>query len=124
NTDLEQVLEAFHQAHELRYGHSSPAAPVEFVNLRVATFGKLAGQQQISHTTPDGKAEALAQRSAIFGGTAYETPVYSRDHLGPEFSQPGPMIVEEQSATTVVPPGWQVTVDDNANLILLRDPTS
>ncbi|MFK7955372.1 MAG: hydantoinase/oxoprolinase family protein, partial [Lysobacterales bacterium] len=46
NTDLEQVLEAFHQAHELRYGHSSPAAPVEFVNLRVATFGKLAGQQQ------------------------------------------------------------------------------
>ncbi len=38
NVDLSAVSEAFHAAHLGKYGHSNPAAPVEFVNLRVATM--------------------------------------------------------------------------------------
>ena len=34
---------AFHDAHRVRYGHSTPGAPVEFVNLRVAAMGRIAG---------------------------------------------------------------------------------
>ena len=41
--DLSVVDSAFHDSHRVRYGHSTPGAPVEFVNLRVAGFGSVAG---------------------------------------------------------------------------------
>jgi N-methylhydantoinase A len=40
--DLEAIDAAFHDAHRVRYGHSTPGAPVEFVNLRLAAFGRIA----------------------------------------------------------------------------------
>jgi N-methylhydantoinase A/oxoprolinase/acetone carboxylase beta subunit len=34
----------------------------------------------------------------------------------------GPLIVEEYDATTLVPPGWTLRRDDDANLILEATP--
>src|SRR5262249_4386121 len=40
--DLAEIDAAFHEAHRVRYGHSTPGAPAEFVNLRLAAFGRIA----------------------------------------------------------------------------------
>ena len=40
--DLARLDATFHDAHRVRYGHSTPGAPVEFVNLRLAGFGRIA----------------------------------------------------------------------------------
>ncbi|MFW6183556.1 MAG: hydantoinase/oxoprolinase family protein, partial [Chloroflexota bacterium] len=37
--DPASIVDTFHQAHKRRYGHSTPDAPVEFVNLRLAAMG-------------------------------------------------------------------------------------
>src|SRR5690242_13973139 len=37
-SSLEAIDASFHEAHRVRYGHSTPGAPVEFVNLRIAAM--------------------------------------------------------------------------------------
>jgi len=36
------------------------------------------------------------------------------------FSFAGPAIIEEQSATTIIPDGWTLTVDNDSNLLLTQ----
>ncbi len=120
--DIPQVIENFHDAHKRRYGHSSPEAPVEFVNVRVAAIGavgKFSSTAAIGATDHD--KVILGERDAIFDGAAHMTPVVARDRLGTDYCIDGPVIIEEQSATTVVPPGWQVKVDGQGNILLHRE---
>jgi N-methylhydantoinase A len=119
--DLPAAVNDFHDAHKRRYGHSNRAAPVEFVNLRVATFGAVEKFVQAAGGSSDKRDTlVLGERQAVFDGKAYATPILSRDSLGSGFEQDGPVIVEEQSATTIVPPHWRLVVDDGDNLILSR----
>ena len=39
---LDQIDAEFHEVHRTRYGHATPGAPVEFVNLRLAALGRIA----------------------------------------------------------------------------------
>ena len=120
--DMQQVIENFHDAHRRRYGHSSPGAPVEFVNVRVAAIGavgKYSSSAAIDNTNHDDVI--LGERDAIFDGEAHMTPVVARDRLGTDYTIDGPVIIEEQSATTIVPPGWQVNVDEQGNILLHRE---
>ena len=119
------VIDSFHAAYQRRYGHSSPSADVEFVNLRVAAIGALT-----SHDEPPGSyvradsTPVLGERQAIFQGERYRTPILARYRLSASDQWDGPVIVEEQSATTVVPPGWGVALDEHGNLLLHKRESS
>lgn len=120
--DIPQVIENFHDAHRRRYGHSSPGAPVEFVNVRVAAIGAVTKfSSPTAIDTTDHDTVILGERDAIFDGVAHKTPVVARDRLGTDYTIDGPVIIEEQSATTIVPPGWQVNVDEHGNILLHRE---
>jgi N-methylhydantoinase A len=41
-----------------------------------------------------------------------------RDSLQPGIGIPGPVILDEWTTTTVVPPGWRATRDDLGNVLL------
>ncbi len=70
-------------------------------------------------TDPD--PQPLATVPVRMAGRDHPTPVFARDALPFGFTIPGPAIVIDASATTVVEPGWTLRVDDHANLILDRD---
>lgn len=117
--DLAAVAASFHDAHRARYGHATPAAPVEFVNLRLAAMGRLARGTD-GFEPGDGELIAGA-RPVAFEGDRRETSIVLRQHLPPGAPPfPGPVVVEEETATTVVPPGWQVQTDDLGNLRITR----
>jgi len=119
--DLSTTKSDFHASYQLRYGHSNPAAPVEFVNLRVAALGavnKFAQSNDLPGT--DGEIAAPGARKTVFSGVEHKTSVLSRDSLCAGFSSAGPIIIEEHSATTVVPPDWLVEVDAQGNLLMRR----
>ena len=119
--DLDELRDAFHNTHKQRYGHSNPAAPVEFVNLRVASFGAVERFESREGADGEGRTvEVLAQRQAVFNGEEHTVPVLSRESLPIRFEGEGPAIIEEQSATTIVPPGWRIAVDEGRNIILSR----
>jgi 5-oxoprolinase (ATP-hydrolysing) len=44
--------------------------------------------------------------------------VLARDHLAAGFEGEGPLILEEQTSTVVIEPGWKVRVDGTGNLTL------
>jgi N-methylhydantoinase A len=111
---LEQIAQLFHEAHEARYGHSNPGAPVEFVTARTALLGELerAAPEQIE----PGQSAHPRRREAVFGRRSREAVVVWRDELADELV--GPAIVDEQTATTVVPPGWTLRVGALGTLLL------
>ena len=119
--EIEVMISGFHTAHHRRYGHSSPGASVEFVNLRVAALGALARYGRPRHKPgTDEEAALLGERHVVFDGVRHRTPVFFRDRLPEAFGADGPVIVEERSATTVVPPDWRITLDAQGNLLLRK----
>jgi N-methylhydantoinase A len=119
--DVREIEDSFHRAHDTRYGHSTPGAPVEFVNLRLAALGRL--ERRVLPYTPEahGDDPVTGRRQAIFDGAAYDTPVLWRDwvKLGAEYA--GPLVIEEDSATTIVPPGHHVRLDEWGNIIITAE---
>ncbi len=59
-------------------------------------------------------------RDVIFHGTAVPTKFYRRDRLPTGIALAGPHVIEEETATTVVPPGWISRVDALGNIIITR----
>ena len=119
--DLGEIDDSFHTAHRVRYGHSTPGAPVEFVNLRLAAFGRIAAQAPPFRPLDDELDPSLGSRRIVFDGEAVETSVLLRDRLRPNSEYDGPTVIEEQSSTTVVPPGHTTRVDEFGNLLIRKD---
>jgi N-methylhydantoinase A len=121
DADHAVIIENFNEAHQRRYGHSSPGSPIEFVNIRVAAIGAVNKFDNAPAAQEDDGVDAtLGERDAVFQGQSYVTPVLARDRLREGVVGEGPAIIEEQSATTVVPPGWQIEVDSRGNVLLKR----
>ena len=115
-TDL---IERFHEAHKRRYGYESHENQVELVNLRVVALANLP-RPQLSPARMDGtRAPAPRERRGVyFDGRRLQAGVYDRAALAPGDLLPGPAIVEQLDATTVVWPGQRARVDARRNLIL------
>ena len=56
----------------------------------------------------------------IFEGESHETPALLRDRMQVGAVQLGPLVIEEQTATTVVPPGYSAQVDELGSLVITR----
>jgi N-methylhydantoinase A len=117
---LEGIEHDFHEAHRIRYGHSTPGAPVEFVNLRLAAMGRIGTREAPFQVSAEEHDPLLGRRRVFFAGEAHETAVLLRDHLLPGARHEGPLVIEEESSTTVVPPGYSVDVDDLGNLLVTK----
>jgi N-methylhydantoinase A len=116
---LDELERRFHATHEAAYGYSEPSERTELVTLRLTAVGTVA-KPELSARGPVG-VEPAARRRVCFGGRDYvDATVLERARLGPGAELAGPAIVEERDSTTVVPPGWVVTVDGSGNLILER----
>jgi N-methylhydantoinase A len=111
---------AFRRAHERRYGHAHEG-PAEIVNFRVAAAGAVP-KPVLTRWTVTGSLGAArrAERVVYLGGTELRVPVYARARLPGGVELPGPAIVEEMGATTVVPAGWQARVGGWGELVLGR----
>ncbi len=114
--DLARIEAAFHNSYRVRYGHSTPGAPVEFVNLRVAAMGRLK-RAPMGFVPPDRNQDsALEVRQVVFAGRLRETEIRLRSSMAPGLVHRGPLIIEEETATTVVPPSHQARIDDLGNI--------
>jgi N-methylhydantoinase A len=60
----------------------------------------------------------LAQVEVFMDGAWRSVPLYARDGLLCGHAFAGPAIVAQPDCTTVVPPGFGVTVDGTGNLLI------
>lgn len=118
NPDLVEIESTFHDAHRTRYGHATPGAPVEFVNLRVAGMGRLK-RDVVGFQAPEvGEDPVTGTRQVIFSGRAHDTTILLRRRLSPGARYSGPLVIEEDTATSVIPPGYVADVDTLGNIIV------
>jgi N-methylhydantoinase A len=125
---MNELTESFHEAHETAYGFRANDEPVELVNLRLTTIGKIARPQmrKLDEVGSDASVASKGERPVYFADTAEQTgviatPVYDRSKLPAGAIFDGPAIIEEPDCTTVIHPSWNVTVDEYGNLGIEHD---
>jgi N-methylhydantoinase A len=125
---LATITESFHDAHEMAYGFRANDEPVELVNLRLTTIGKIARPEmrKLGSTSTDASIASKGERAVYFAESSgssgiVQSPVYDRSKLPAGAVFVGPAIIEEPDCTTVIHPEWKVTVDDFGNLGIEQD---
>ena len=112
--DMDAVRKTFDVAYDRQYGHSSPENRVEMANIRMAALGRLARPD--SAPPAQEPAREARTRDVFFSGRPLKTPVLDRNGLEIGDAVAGPAIIEESTATTLVPPGWQATVIEGGHI--------
>jgi N-methylhydantoinase A len=112
NVDLrEDLISEFNKKHKQLYGYSIPSEPLELVNVRLQVISP---RKKITPTPKNnGDNQPKGNREVLFEHGQFTTPIYLRDNLKPGFSQKGPCIIEEETATTVIPPGISYHIDSH-----------
>ena len=94
----------------------SPAGNVKLVNLRTVVVGKRERVRFLSE--PAVEHHEPRRRLVTFVEGTLETPVVPRAALRPGEQWDGPVIVEQQDTTTVVPPSAVVEVHSTGSLLV------
>lgn len=118
---LEAFLAGFAEAHRREYGYAIADRAVEVVNCRVKAVG-LIERPHPRFTGGSGTPAPKSRRQVHFDDMWHDTPVYDRAALAVGAGIAGPAVIDEMSATTVVPAGWTVSVDHAGNLLLETAP--
>ncbi|BAU30931.1 hydantoinase/oxoprolinase family protein [Microcella alkaliphila] len=115
---LESFARRFADMYQDRYGHSTFGAPIEITTLRtraVGSLGQLKNHQLAEATSTEFEHEV---QPVVFEGEPRPTVVVRRSNLARGHQFDGPAVIVEETATTVVPPGYRVTIDELGSLII------
>jgi N-methylhydantoinase A len=110
----------FHEAHQDQYGYAHPESPVEAVTARVLVVAPAPHLPEPRLAAAEGSPPTRSAEVTVSGTTLRADRVRRRD-LRAGHRLGGPVIVQEYSGTTWVPPGWQLQVDPSGNLHLGAD---
>ncbi len=111
---VRNTQQAFHAAHEARYGHAL-SVPVELVNLRVQITAP-----PPTLTLPERTVQETAPQCATVVGFDQPVPLLHRQALSPETVCRGPAILLDPVATTWLAPGWTARQDARGTLHLFK----
>jgi N-methylhydantoinase A len=122
------IIAAFEEVYRRLYERLSQSVPLEIINWRIASSGPIPQVNlqvkqavDVTFSSPTSPIRPLQQsRKAYFPelGGYRDIPVYSRYHLPPGTSLPGPAIVEERESTVVVGSDSRFSIDEQWNLIV------
>lgn len=120
---MSELAKAFSDSFERVYGRANHRVGVEALNWQIQAIGP-----KPSLTTAPAVARAstpaVGERLAYFagGGGWVATPAIPRSTLLPGTQLRGPLLIEEDESTTVIPPETTLTIDDHFNLIIKLEP--
>ncbi len=117
-----RMAAAFEELHRQRFGFVMPGRDlvVEAVSVEAVGASGAVSEPTVSALPEAPDLRPLATVEAIFAGRRLKTPVYNRAALLPGDVIDGPAIVAEDTATTVVEPGWRAEPNARGHLILVR----
>ncbi|MEV5510587.1 hydantoinase B/oxoprolinase family protein [Streptomyces orinoci] len=115
------MTEEFERVHRARYGFTMDK-PLVAEAVSVAATAPAGEPRLETLRRPPGRgAPQPADLVRMFtGGRWREVPLHRREELYPGDTLTGPAIVTEAEATTVVDPGWRLTVGERGHLLLAR----
>jgi N-methylhydantoinase A len=114
-----RLAEAFDKEHERTYGHKAEGDPIQIVNLRLTARVRRATDMRGETRFMPGARARGGEREAYFGPGhgVIRTPVIGREDLD-ERPRPGPLLIDEYDATTLVPPDCPAHLDAHGNIVI------
>jgi N-methylhydantoinase A len=109
-------IDAFHAAHETRYGYRRDDAVVQAVSLRVAALAPASAVPGVQAARAEGGHEERRIR-VRHGGARVEARLLERATLRAGNRIEGPAVIAEYSATTWLPPEWRLEVLEDGSLL-------
>ena len=118
----QEMQARFEDAHHRHYGFIMPVKRLIVEAAAVEGIGVMAETQEPdrAETAAVDELARLAMVKAHMDDRAHDTPVFDRDAMLPGNRVAGPAIVREQTATTVVEPGWEAELTAKSHLVLTR----
>jgi N-methylhydantoinase A len=115
---LRELAVSFGREHERTYGHQAEGDPIQMVNLRLTARVRRPADRRPLQLEVDDTARG-GERRAYFGPAhgIMATPVLARGELAAT-PRPGPLLVDEYDATTLVPPGCAARLDAHGNIVI------
>ena len=123
--DVEQLYRAFEVEYSEAYSPLglNPAAGVEIDALILKARLRQPAQPPPEPERPAGGPSSLGSRPAVWelGAGAVDTPVFEAAALAGGTKIIGPALVEAETTTTAVAPGWSLVVDDRSAFNLTHE---
>ncbi len=120
---LSAIHSAFNETYKQTYGHCNEKENLEISGLRLKAIGRsefdaaefiAAEQRQPEADIP------VESHKVCFNGSFLDTPFVGRAYVAEKGKVSGPLVVVEETATTIVPPDFNASIDTIGNLVLKR----
>jgi N-methylhydantoinase A len=122
-SDVAELVEAFHSVHERVFAVKEPGQHIECLYWKGRATASLSKPELRRFDSKGAELRSDRGRPAWWGPCA---PVDANVYLGETIPTgrriTGPAIVEEPTTTIVVYPGWSLTVSDTGDYLLEREP--
>ncbi len=117
--DFTAALSARYEAeHQRLFGYRRPGKGIEVVAVRVEATGRTRDLDEPAQAIVPREPSPARTVAACFDGAQRETAIFERRELRPGDRLVGPAIVCEDSATTIVDPGWTAEMLARGELLL------
>lgn len=122
--DVAEVVPAFHQAHQQRYGYHQPQAAVETVTIRLKVTAPITPPSwQLPDRHPLATATPIGWKEVWFAPDRPTlTALYDRGQLTAGTQLFGPALLFQYDTTTLIPPNWAGNIDSHGHLLLQHTP--
>ena len=119
---LAAIVAEFERRYAQQYGFLMPGKALVVEAAAVEAVGRTesAGDRAPAFPPRVGPLAPIARHRVYTEGEFRDAAVYAREDLRPGDAIPGPAIVKEPNATTVVEPGWRATLTPRDDLVLER----
>ena len=120
---VDQIKDAFHDRHEQLFTYAERHNPIELVNIESTLYGRVERPNPAELSAGANLSDAIkGQRDIIFSadGTSTKVNIYDGAIISAGSKISGPAIIEEETATFVIQPEWQVELHKSASYIFTR----
>jgi len=124
---LESMRADFEVRYRARYGYAIPGRPMMIESVVVEVIAHEADDSAAASAGKAAEARGAGAGpkpartvSSFFDGAWLDTPLFERHALGAGDRVDGPAIIAEPNQTTLIDPGWQVTLTPLDDLVMKR----
>jgi len=111
--------DAFHQAHQRRFGFAETGASLEVESIRVNAASRTGTKP--GFVVGRSQESAAPQQTRIYMADGWRSAaVHHRAQLAAGRAIPGPALIVDDSSTLVVEPGWRAVADQSGRLRVTR----
>jgi len=114
------VRAAFEVQHRQQFGFIVPGRELIIEAVQAEAIGETSVADDPIFNLDETPPTVIDQVQMVSGGQTYDAPVYDRNDIHPGAIIMGPAIISENTATTVIEPGWKARMTDRVHLVLTR----